>query len=121
LFAEPRDPRIISFASFAEEEKLRNILVGGSNVDTVYRMPKGRVDARIRLLRLGRCGDPEAGICTCTEKKRKRMDSKGGGGAVCQCVYRRSGGKTGKSGGYDKYCKNSSSSGDRGDEIGTVV
>lgn len=42
------------------------------------------------MLRLGCCGDPEAGICTCTEKKRKRMDSKGGGGAVCQCVYRRS-------------------------------
>jgi hypothetical protein len=29
LFAIARDPRIISFPSFSEEEKLQNILVGG--------------------------------------------------------------------------------------------
>lgn len=59
-------------------------------------------------------------------EEKRRMDSKGGGGAVCQCVYRRSDGamgeeerKTGNSEG--RICKNSSSGGDRGDEIGTVV
>lgn len=59
------------------------------------------------------------------EKKKnredwQRMDSKGGGGAVCQCVYRRKRWSHGGSKNREIGDKNRNS-GERGDEIGTVV
>lgn len=110
-FTGARGPRIISFHLFAEQEKLQNILVGGSK--TLIEYPKedsrrGDADPIAAAGSLWRPGSRD--MHSYGEKKKEgwqRMDAKGGGGAMCQCLYRRSPGlepwgekeKTGKSGG----------------------
>lgn len=129
MFARARDPRIISFPLFAEEEKLQNILVGGRTLTPFTECQRkgsrrgGRADPIAAAGSLWRPGSRDMQY---TEKKRGGWIQRGEAelcvNAFIGEVMEPWGKKREKQGTRRRICKNTSSSGgDRGDEIGTVV